>query len=123
MPEAFMTIARHAAAFLIAFLSLPTLAAERAASPPESAPPPGLSVAADGSFLRPYTNRWKFTIQPPGGSEVEAGIWTDRMEAATFEGRPVLKRTQVAEYKKGIRVTFVNVFDPKSMASLLFDYS
>ena len=45
------------------------------------------------------------------------------MEPTSFSGRPALKRTQVAEYKNGIRLTFVNVFDPKTMDSLAFDYS
>jgi len=34
-----------------------------------------------------------------------------------------MKRTQIAEYKKGIRITFVNVFDSASMAPLTFDYT
>jgi hypothetical protein len=77
----------------------------------------------NGSFLRPYTNRWKFSIQKPVGEPVEAGTWSDLMEATSRAGRPALKRTQIAEYKDGIRITFVNVFDPKTMASLTFDYT
>lgn len=76
-----------------------------------------------GSFLTPYTNRWRFVMEKPGGKPVEAGTWSDRMEATTHDGRPALRRTQVAEYKKGIRLTFENVFDPKTMASWSFDYS
>ena len=30
------------------------------------------SLAVSGSFLRPYTNRWKFSIQKPGAEPVEA---------------------------------------------------
>ncbi len=82
----------------------------------------GGDPAIAGSFLRPYTNAWKFTIQKPGADPVDAGVWTDKMESVTHEGRPALKRTQVAQYKKGIRLTFVNVFDSKTMASLTFDY-
>ena len=79
---------------------------------------PGIS----GSFLQPYTNRWRFTMTKPGSAPVEAGTWSDRMETTSFAGRPALKRTQIAEYKNGIRLTFVNVFDPKTMDSLAFDY-
>jgi hypothetical protein len=89
-------------------------------------PPPrvdGSDRSVSGSFLHPYTSRWRFFIERPGSAPVEAGIWTDRMETTTYRGRPALKRTQVAEYKKGPRLTFVNVFDPKIMASLTFDYS
>jgi hypothetical protein len=83
----------------------------------------GGDPAVNGSFLRPYTNRWTFSIEKPGSAPVEAGVWTDAMESVTYQGRPALKRTQVAEYKKGIRLTFVDVFDPKSMALHVFDYA
>ena len=76
----------------------------------------------DGSFLQPYSNRWRFSSTKPGGTPVEMGVWTDRMERTTYKGLPAMRRTQVAEYKNGIRLTFVNVFDPHSMASLTFDY-
>ena len=83
----------------------------------------GGDAAVDGTFLRPYTNRWTFSIERPGSAPVEAGVWTDAMESVSYRGRPALKRTQVAEYKKGIRITFVDVFDPKSMALHVFDYT
>lgn len=82
----------------------------------------GGDPAVSGSFLQPYTNRWRFTMTKPGSAPVEAGTWSDRMETTSFAGRPALKRTQIAEYKNGIRLTFVNVFDPKTMDSLAFDY-
>ncbi len=77
---------------------------------------------ATGSQLKPYTNLWKFTQQRPGGPAVDAGTWSDALETATFEGRPALKRTQVAKYNKGIVLTFVNVFDPKTMEPFTSDY-
>lgn len=83
----------------------------------------GDDPSVSGTFLRPYTNRWRFFIEKPGSAPVEAGVWSDRMEETTYRGKPALKRTQVAEYKKGTRLTFVNVFEPKTMASLSFDYS
>jgi hypothetical protein len=99
------------------------VAAGSLAALPQEARIEGGDPSISGSFLKPYTNRWKFSIQKPGGEPVEAGIWNDVMEATTHSGRPALKRTQVAEYKSGIRLTFVNVFDPKSMASLTFEYT
>jgi hypothetical protein len=79
--------------------------------------------AVEGSFLRPYTNQWTFTIQKPGQDAVEAGTWTDLLEMTYFEGRPALKRTQVANYKKNnLKLIFVNIFDPKTMEPLQSDY-
>lgn len=83
----------------------------------------GGDPAISGSFLRPYSNRWRFTMTKPGSAPVEAGTWSDAMETTTHAGRPALKRTQIAEYKNGIRLTFVNVFDPKTMDSFTFDYT
>ena len=98
--------------------------AARAARAGEAAIPriEGGDPSVSGAFLRPYTNRWTFSIEKPGGKPVEAGVWSDRMEATTYRGRPAMKRTQVAEYKKGIRITFVNLLDPATMASWTFDY-
>src|SRR5215831_454713 len=79
--------------------------------------------AISGAALKPYTNRWKFSQQKPGQPPVEAGIWTDALERTTVDGRAALKRTQVARYNKGIVITFVSIFDPKTMEPLSFDYS
>ncbi len=78
--------------------------------------------AVTGSQLKPYTNLWKFTQQKPGGLAIEAGTWSDALETTTFDGRPALKRTQVAKYAKGTVLTFVNVFDPKTMEPFTADY-
>ena len=106
---------------------LAVLAGISAASLLAADPPPlrveGGDPSIDGSFLQPYTNRWRFSKVKPDGQPVEIGIWTDRMERTTYKGLPALKRTQVAEYKNGLRLTFVNVFDPHTMASLTFDYT
>lgn len=108
------------AAGAILWISAAAARAERPA--PAVSRVEGGDPSVSGAFLKPYTNRWTFSIEKPGSAPVEAGVWSDRMEATTYRGRPALKRTQVAEYKKGIRITFVNVFDPASMASLSFDY-
>jgi hypothetical protein len=92
-----------------------------------TAAPPRISVgdpSVSGEHLVPYTNRWKFTQQKPGGPAVEAGIWNDALEKTTYNGRPALKRIQTVQYtKKDIRIRIVDVFDPKTMAPLTFDYS
>ena len=88
--------------------------------------PPRLEAgdpSVDGSFLHPYENEWTFSIQKRGGEPVVAGTWTDRVEPTTVGGRAALKRTQVAAYRSGVRLTFVNVFDPKTMESLSADYT
>jgi hypothetical protein len=83
----------------------------------------GGDPSINGAFLKPYENRWKFSIQTPGTSPVEAGVWTDRMVEVSIQGRAAFRRTQVAEYRKGTRVTFVTTFEKGSMAPLGFDYS
>ncbi|HET7451990.1 MAG TPA: hypothetical protein VFL12_04575 [Thermoanaerobaculia bacterium] len=105
-----------AAAWAAAGLALP--GAVFAASPTRVGDP-----SITGAQLRPYVNRWKFTQQKPGGSPVEVGIWSDRLEETTFEGRPALKRTQDVQYtKKDVRMTIVDVFDPRTMEPFTFDY-
>jgi hypothetical protein len=77
-----------------------------------------------GSHLKPYTNMWKLTQQKPGGPVEESGTWSDALESTVYQGRPAMKRTQIAKYeKKGIQLTFVSVFDPKRMEPFSFDYS
>src|SRR5947207_11331746 len=77
-----------------------------------------------GSQLRPYTNLWKFTLQKPGGVAEQGGTWSDSLESTVYNGQPAMKRTQIANYeKKGIKLTFVSVFDPKTMKPFSFDYS
>jgi hypothetical protein len=77
-----------------------------------------------GSNLKPCKNLWKLTQQKPGGPAEEVGTWSDSLETTVYKGQPAMKRTQVAKYdKEGIELTFVSVFDPKTMESFYFDYS
>ncbi|MGH9646195.1 MAG: DUF3108 domain-containing protein [Bryobacteraceae bacterium] len=80
-------------------------------------------AAVTGSQLKPYTNLWNFTMQKPGTEAKPAGSWSDALEVVDLSGKPAMKRTQVAKYDKGIRLTFVSVFDPATMEPLSFDYS
>jgi hypothetical protein len=77
-----------------------------------------------GSQLRPCTNLWIMTQQKPGGPSEKTGTWSDSLEITNYEGTPAMKRTQIAKYdKKGIQLTFVSIFNPKTMAPFSFDYS
>jgi hypothetical protein len=81
-------------------------------------------VEITGSHLKPYTNLWKLTQQKPGEAAEEAGTWSDSLESTVYSGQPAMKRTQIAKYeKKGIKLTFVSVFEPKTMKPFSFDYS
>ena len=113
---------------LAAFASAPATARALAPEIPAPAATPTVRLergapSISGAFLRPYENRWTFSIRKPGEAPVEAGVWSDRMEAVRAGGRDALRRTQVAEYRKGIRVTFVTTFEKSTMATLSFDYS
>jgi hypothetical protein len=77
-----------------------------------------------GSQLKPCTNLWRLTQQKPGEPADDVGTWSDSLENTIYKGQPAMKRTQVAKYpRKGIQLTFVSVFDPKTMEPLSFDYS
>ena len=81
-------------------------------------------VKVSGSHLQPCTNLWIMTQQKPGGPSEKVGSWSDALEITTFQGKPAMKRTQIAHYdKKGIQLKFVSVFDPATMAPFTFDYS
>jgi hypothetical protein len=117
------------------FAALAAVVTATAGAAPAGAAPAGETPAAEpahvevgdpsveGTFLKPYTNQWTFTTQKPGQQAVEAGVWTDALEATSFGGRPAFKRTQVASYKqKDLKLIFVNIFDPKTMEPLAADY-
>src|SRR5215470_5531161 len=81
-------------------------------------------VGVTGAHLKPYTNLWRFTQQKPGEAAEDAGTWSDLLESTVYNGQPAMKRTQIATYeKKGIKLTFVSVFEPKTMKPFVFDYS
>jgi hypothetical protein len=81
-------------------------------------------VGVTGAHLKPYTNLWRFTQQKPREAAEEAGTWSDLLESTVYNGQPAMKRTQIANYeKKGIKLTFVSVFEPKTMKPFVFDYS
>jgi hypothetical protein len=64
------------------------------------------------------------TQRKPDGPSVMVGTWSDALENVTADGRPAMKRTQIAKYdKKKIELRFVSIFDPKTMEPFSFDYS
>jgi len=113
------------AGFLIATRLISAQAKEAESSPPPHSKRVEVGDAGvSGLHLKAYSNLWKFTQQKPGGVAVPAGTWSDSLESVDFQGRPALKRTQIAKYdKKSIQLTLVSVFDPRTMEPLSFDYS
>jgi hypothetical protein len=96
------------------------------ASAQSQSPPQAISVgdpAVDGSFLKPYKNAWKVVYEFPGKDPFLVGAWTDELSKIDINGRHLLKRTQMADYAKyNIVTTYVNVFDPKTMAPVSMDF-
>ncbi len=77
----------------------------------------------DGSFLKPYKNAWKVVYAFPGKEPFLVGTWTDELAAVEINGRHLLKRSQMADYAKyNIVTTYVNVFDPKTVAPVYMDF-
>jgi hypothetical protein len=77
----------------------------------------------DGSFLKPYKNAWKIVYTFPGKDPMLVGAWTDELAAIDVHGRSLLKRTQMADYAKyNIVTSYVNVFDPKTLAPISQDF-
>jgi hypothetical protein len=105
--------------------SLPVLGAQSVASSPAEAPlkyAPG-DPAIDGSSLKPYKNAWKVVHAFPGKEPFLVGTWTDELAETEVGGRRLFKRTQTADYAKyHIVTTYVNVFDPKTMAPISEDF-
>jgi hypothetical protein len=112
-----------ALAFVLLVLLSETLSAQSTASTPavESL---GVSDArVDGSFLKPYKNAWKIVYTFPGKEPFLVGTWTDELSSVEINGHHLLKRTQMADYAKyNIVTTYVNVFDPKTMAPISMDF-
>src|SRR6266446_5861499 len=96
------------------------------AQSPPSAPTQVVRVgdsSVDGSFLKPYKNAWKVVYAFPGKEPFLVGTWTDELSKIEVNGRHLLKRTQMADYAKyNIVTTYVNVFDPKTMAPVYMDF-
>lgn len=91
--------------------------------------------SANGAFLRPYTNQWSMSVKLADGRVVDAGVWHDRLELTTTNGRSIGRRTQVedlvitpdtnaAAASRGLtkmQVTTVNEFVPETMAPVSRD--
>ena len=108
---------------LVSLAALPTLTH---AQSPTTEPPQVIKVGdlrVDGSFLKPYKNAWKVVYEVPGKEPFLVGMWTDELSAVEVNGRRLLKRSQMADYAKyNIVTTYVNVFDPTTMAPVSMDF-
>ena len=96
-------------------------------SQPPPSPPTVIKLgdsSVNGSFLKPYKNAWKVVYAFPGKEPFLVGTWTDELAAVEINGRHLLKRSQMADYAKyNIVTTYVNVFDPKTMAPISMDFN
>jgi hypothetical protein len=123
MLETFRLSVLGVALILLPWVVLPSLG--RAQSQP-SAPPAVLTVGdanIDGSFLKPYKNAWKVVYAFPGKEPFLVGTWTDELAAVEINGRHLIKRTQMADYAKyNVVTTYINVFEPKTMAPISMDF-
>lgn len=72
----------------------------------------------DGSFLKPYNNAWTYTVRLSDGRVVPQGIWSDRLQWTSVDGKPAMLRVQGVTFIKGLSSVTLNVFDPKSMAPI-----
>ena len=124
MTETFSRLARNLTIALAAFTVLPGVLHAQSAP---SAPPEAIKVGdatVDGSLFKPYKNAWKVVYVFPGKEPFLVGTWTDELAAVEIDGRRLLKRTQMADYAKyNIVTTYVNVFDPKTMAPVSQDFT
>jgi hypothetical protein len=124
MTETFSLYARKIALALAALALLPEMLNAQSAP---TATPEAIRVgdaAVDGSLLKPYKNAWKVVYAFPGKEPFLVGTWTDELAAVEMNGRHLLKRTQMADYAKyNIVTTYVNVFDPKTMAPVSQDFA
>src|SRR5262249_17073201 len=74
----------------------------------------------NGSFIKPYKNMWRLTVELPDGSARDMGAWSDETEKVQLDGRAVLKRTQISR-RPGGAVMMVNIFDPRTMSPISTD--
>ena len=76
---------------------------------------------ADGSFIQPFSNKWKLVGKGADGSTVEMGVWLDRAVLDEIDGRKVVKRQQMWLYDNGSEA-YLNIFDAKTMAPIVSQY-
>jgi hypothetical protein len=120
MPHAKFRIFRFALLTALALVALPLISVAQTV---ESKKVQVGDSVVSGLFIKPYTNLWKLVYTRPTGEAIDAATWSDEVERVQLNGRTVLKRTQVAKYKKnGITMTTVNIFDPATMAPIMRDF-
>lgn len=75
--------------YLFLFLFLPFNSYSQESEPLK----PG-SELVDGSFIQPYTNKWKVVVEQSNGSVQDALIWTDYAQLMDINGTTYLHRVQ-----------------------------
>jgi hypothetical protein len=78
-------------------------------------------AAVDGTFIQPFTNKWKLVGKGADGSVVEMGVWLDRAALDEIDGRKVIKRQQLWLHDQGAE-GYLNIFDAKTMAPIVSQY-
>jgi hypothetical protein len=118
----FPTLKNRILWWLLLAVAVPVFAAENTTYSAEAASDnlpairPG-DGAINGSFLKPCENKWKMTMTDPKGVAKDMGIWTDKLEEVTINGRKLMRRTQVSRDTNWM----TNVFDPVTMLPLSDD--
>jgi hypothetical protein len=74
--------------------------------------------AVDGSFLKPYDNVWRYSVEMPDGKVIVQGLWSDHLQTTPVDGRQAMTRVQGMTYVNGLTSSTINVFDPKSMTPI-----
>jgi hypothetical protein len=72
----------------------------------------------DGSFLKPYNNAWFYSVKFSDGRVVPEGIWSDHLQWTSVNGKQAMLRVQGVSFITGASNVILNVFDPKTMASI-----
>lgn len=74
------------------------------------------SSLIDGSFIEPYTNKWKVVIESQDGNTQNALIWTDYAQLMDIDGTMYLHRVQDL-YAPGYRLvdSWINMVEHKTL--------
>lgn len=75
----------------------------------------------NGSFIKPYTNKWEVYIQTPEGNETHIRYWTDYVHILEQDGKAILHRVQdLYGPDRSFQSTWVNVVEHESLIPIRF---
>jgi hypothetical protein len=73
--------------------------------------------AVDGSFLKPYDNVWRYSVETVADHvDHFQGLWTDHLDAVRKNGRALLRRVQGCILIDGRATSVINEFEAKTLA-------